>query len=138
MEVSALPVRIAESGAPLDLGAVYLAPDGCDLEISVDLRLRVTRSTSQHTPSGDLLLESLARALQSRVAGVVLTGMGDDGARGLSAIRRVGGRTLAQDEATSVVYGMPKAAVDAGVVDYVASLATIPALIIDLVGKEKT
>lgn len=136
LDVSALPVHIAAEGIVPERGAVYLAPDGCDLELTSDLKMRVRIAASHHTPSGDRLLESLARALRSRAVGVVLTGMGDDGARGLASIRAAGGRTLAQDQASSVVYGMPKAAVELNAVDYVASLDTIPAMILELVGKE--
>jgi two-component system chemotaxis response regulator CheB len=138
LEVSGLPVRVATEGALLERGLVYLAPDGCDLEVTPELKLKVESSTSHHTPSGDRLLKSLARTMRSRAVGIVLTGMGDDGARGLAAIRAAGGRTLAQDQATSVVYGMPKAAVEAGVVDQIVALDAIPALILDLVGKESS
>ncbi len=135
-EVSAIPVHIAEDGMTMGRGTVILAPDGSDLELSVGGTLRVLPSNSPHTPSGDRLLESLARAYRMRALGVVLTGMGDDGTRGLAAIRSQGGRTIAQDEATSVVFGMPKAAAAAGVVDQIVPLSAIPALILDLVGKE--
>lgn len=136
VEVSALPVFIGRDGMPVGRGSVFLAPDGCDLEVTALGTLRVSPSTSQHTPSGDLLLESLARVYRTRALGVVLTGMGDDGTRGLRAIRAAGGMTVAQDEASSVVYGMPKAATLAGVVRHVASLDAIAPLILDLVGKE--
>ncbi len=138
LEVSALPVYIATDGGPMARSAVYLAPDGCDLEVSSEHSLRVVQSTSHHTPSGDRLLQSIGRTLRSRAVGIVLTGMGDDGARGLATIRAGGGRTLAQDQSSSVVYGMPKAAIEAGAVDHIVSLEAIPALIIDMVGKEGT
>jgi len=67
-----------------------------------------------HRPSADELFASMARALGPAAVGVVLTGMGDDGASGLLELRRAGGRTIVQDEATSAVYGMPKAAAAAG------------------------
>ncbi|MFO0669317.1 MAG: chemotaxis-specific protein-glutamate methyltransferase CheB [Polyangiaceae bacterium] len=136
-EVSALPVQIARDGMMLARGAVYLAPDGSDLELQLGGALRVLPSASHHTPSGDRLLESLARVYRTRALGVVLTGMGDDGTRGLAAIRAAGGHTIAQDEASSVVFGMPKAAATAGVVDQMVSLSAMPALILDLVGKER-
>ena len=75
---------------------------------------RLSRTRGGPCPSGDLLLCSLARVYGARAGGAVLTGMGDDGARGLLEIRRVGGITCAQDEPSSVVFGMPKAALDIG------------------------
>jgi two-component system chemotaxis response regulator CheB len=106
--VSRLPVALAETGMVPRPGRVYLPPDGHDLAIGGGT-LHVTRSAGVHSPSGDLLLSSLAAAYGSRAGGVVLTGMGDDGARGLSAIHAAGGVTLAQDEQSSVVFGMPQA-----------------------------
>ncbi|MDA0256022.1 MAG: chemotaxis response regulator protein-glutamate methylesterase, partial [Planctomycetota bacterium] len=78
-----------------------------------------------------VLFRSAAEAAGRHAVGVLLTGMGSDGAIGLQAIRAVGGTTIAQDEATSVVYGMPRAAVELGVVDRIAALETIPAAVID-------
>jgi two-component system chemotaxis response regulator CheB len=72
---------------------------------------------SLHRPSIDILMASAARAWGSKVLGVLLTGMGADGVEGLRAIREAGGRTLAESEETCAIYGMPKAAVEAGVVD---------------------
>jgi two-component system, chemotaxis family, protein-glutamate methylesterase/glutaminase len=70
-------------------------------------------------------MRAAARAWGRRTVGLVMTGMGRDGADGLATIKRAGGLTLAQDQATSVVWGMPKAAIDLGVVDYVVSLDTL-------------
>jgi two-component system chemotaxis response regulator CheB len=121
-QTSALPVLIAEEGAPCRAGHVYLPPDGHDLELDAEGRLRVSPATSVHRPSGNKLLQSLARSCGARAGGVVLTGMGDDGAQGLLAIRSAGGPTIAQDEATSVVFGMPAAAAALGAVKQVVPL----------------
>jgi len=86
-------------------------------------------------PAADLLMESAAAAFRSACVGVVLTGMGQDGARGLAAIRRAGGRTIAQDEATCVVYGMPKAALDLGGVEVTLPLPDIPSAISRALGR---
>lgn len=111
----ALPVALAQDGASLTPG-VLVAPDGAHLTVTRHLRIALDRETvdGRHRPSADLLLESLAAALGERAVGVVLTGMGRDGARGAAAIKQRGGLVLAQDEASAALYGMPGAAVAAG------------------------
>lgn len=112
-QVSSLPVDIAQEGQRLLPGRVYLAPDGCHLEVEKGL-LHLPRSTGGFCPSGDRLFQSLARTYGRKAGGAVLTGMGEDGGRGLLEIRKAGGVTLAQDEASCAVYGMPKFARDLG------------------------
>ena len=109
--VSALPVVVAEHGQPASGGSVYVAPGGTHLRLDADFRLELgTAPDSIHRPSADELFWSVAKHAGSDAIGVLLTGMGDDGARGLLAIQQAGGRTVAQDEATCAVYGMPAAA----------------------------
>lgn len=110
-----LPVHLAVDGQRLGPG-VWVAPEGAHLTVAPGGRLALDRRTlaGPHRPSGDMLLTSMAEALGRTAAGVVLTGMGRDGALGLGRIARAGGFTLAQDEATSAVYGMPRAAAEAG------------------------
>jgi len=84
-------------------------------------------------PSVNVLFESVAARARARAIGVLLTGMGDDGASGLLAMRRAGARTIAQDEETSVVYGMPRAAVSLGAAEFVVPLQRIPLLLRKLV-----
>lgn len=110
----ALVVETARAGMVAAPGHVYLPPDDHDLAVDAEGLLMVSPARDLHRPSGDRLLASLAAAWRSRAAGLVLTGMGQDGARGLLAIRRAGGLALAQDEASSVVFGMPRAARDLG------------------------
>jgi two-component system, chemotaxis family, protein-glutamate methylesterase/glutaminase len=111
----ALPVRLAVDGDPLAPG-VWLAPDGAHLTLDRTRRLALDRETQagSHRPSGDLLLLSLARVLGPRAVAVVLTGMGRDGADGLAAVGAAGGLTIAQDEQSSVVFGMPRVAAQRG------------------------
>ncbi|MGE3548043.1 MAG: chemotaxis protein CheB, partial [Kofleriaceae bacterium] len=111
---SQLPVQIADHGAIARPGRVYLPPDDHHLEISREGELVVRIGTEGIVPSGDLMLTSLATAYRGRACGIVLTGMGADGAEGLAQIRRSGGITLAQDEKSSTVFGMPRAARDLG------------------------
>jgi len=85
---------------------------------------------SRHRPSVDVLFRSVAQAAGSNAVGVLMTGMGVDGAEGLLEMKRAGAATIAQDEATSVVWGMPKAAIDRGAVDDVLPLSRIAAAIL--------
>ena len=100
-----------------------------------DWRVRLDAGPQVHyqRPSVDVLFQSVARCAGPWAVGVLLTGMGRDGAAGLLAIRRAGGRTIAQDEETSVVYGMPQAAVTLGAAEFVVGLDKIPALLRTLV-----
>jgi two-component system chemotaxis response regulator CheB len=137
----AAEVREARDGDPLTVGKVYLAPGG-DRHLEVDgvnhLRCRVTPGppVSGHCPSVDRLFESVARSAKVRAVGVILTGMGRDGARGLLSIREAGGRTLGQNEATCVVYGMPKAAFEIGAVERQLPLEKIGPAIRQLINRE--
>jgi len=137
----AAEVREAKDGDPLAPGKVFLAPGG-DFHLEIDglthLRCRVGRggAVSGHCPSVDVLFESVARIAKGRGVGVILTGMGRDGARGLLAIRDAGGRTLGQNEATSVVYGMPKAAFEIGAVERQLPLEKIGPAIRQLTNRE--
>jgi two-component system chemotaxis response regulator CheB len=123
-------VIVALHGAPVLPAAVYLPPDGMDLEVGPQQELRVVPAAGRHVPSGDRLLASLARVYGSRAGGAVLTGMGEDGALGLRDIRQQGGLTLAQEEAECVVFGMPRAAVAAGATDRLLSISAIARAIV--------
>ena len=118
-----LPARIAQHAEPLLPGHVYLAPDGQHLLAGPgQALLQPAADGDRFCPSADRLFEAVAAAYRDRAIGVILTGMGSDGARGLGLLRAAGGITLAQDEASCVVYGMPQAAVAAGAVGQVAPL----------------
>jgi two-component system, chemotaxis family, protein-glutamate methylesterase/glutaminase len=110
-----LPVRLAEHGLPA-LPGVTVAPEGAHLVFRSDgtLALDHRSPAGLHRPSADMLLTSVASAARSDGIGVVLTGMGRDGAVGLQAIGEAGGLTIAQDEASSSVYGMPREAAKLG------------------------
>ena len=128
-------VSEAEDGAPLKPGHVYIAPGGeAHLEVSgTTPRCRLVRNdpVSGHRPSVDVLFESVARARRP-MTGVILTGMGRDGARGLLAMRQAGARTLGQDEASCIVYGMPRAAFELGAVERQLPLHRLRPAILDL------
>ena len=123
------PVEVARHGTPLERGRVHVAPDDRHLGITADHRIELSTDApiGLQRPAGDYLFQSLARLAGPRSLGVVLTGMADDGANGAVALRRAGGIIAAQDEATSVIYGMPKAAMERGGVDNVLPLGEIAA-----------
>ncbi|WP_279483726.1 chemotaxis response regulator protein-glutamate methylesterase [Aureimonas sp. SK2] len=109
----------ARSGEPIQAGHVYLAPGGRHMTLRRAGSKLVTHLSDEdtvqgHRPSVDVLFHSIARVCEGRVTGTILTGMGRDGAEGLLAMRQRGFRTLAQDEATSLVYGMPRVAWEIG------------------------
>jgi two-component system chemotaxis response regulator CheB len=110
-----VPVRLAEHGASLRPG-VWIAPENQHLALTADYSLALAdlSTPTLYCPSGDVLLHSLAEHAGPRAAGIVLSGMGSDGADGLAALRLSGGLTIAQDEATSGVFGMPKVAAQRG------------------------
>jgi two-component system, chemotaxis family, protein-glutamate methylesterase/glutaminase len=116
--VSALPVELAEHGQVPRAGRVYVAPGGVHLRLGQGPRLELDPDpVTLHRPSADQLFFSVAERAAGSAIGVVLTGMGSDGAKGLLAIRQRGGRTLAQDEASSAVFGMAAAAQRLGAVN---------------------
>lgn len=134
---SAAEVREAWEGAPLAPGKVYVAPGGgAHLEIAGGANPRCTLREGEpvngHRPSVDMLFHAVARVAGSKAVGVILTGMGRDGAQGLKSIRDEGGRTFGQDEHSCVVYGMPKAAMDIGAVERQCSLDRIADQVLDI------
>lgn len=125
------PVIVGEHGAPLHSGTVTIGPGGHHLELGPRRRLVVSNQPrSLHMPSADRMLRSLAVHAGKSAVGAVLTGMGNDGAEGLLALKEAGGRTFAQDEASSAVFGMAKAALQGGAVTHVTPLASIPMALI--------
>jgi two-component system chemotaxis response regulator CheB len=129
--VSAVPVRLASHGAALQGGVVYIGPGQTHLKIDGNLRIVLDpEPASTHRPSADELFKSVAAHAGSGGIGVVLTGMGDDGTAGLLALRTRGGLTIGQDEATCAVFGMPRAAQQAGAVTTVLPVDGIAAAIL--------
>lgn len=124
---SAIEVSLAGNGQAYPAGQVLLAPDDCHMIVEKgQVRLVDTPPVNCCRPSIDMLFNSLAVEEGARVVGVLLTGMGRDGAVGMSRIRERGGLTLAQDEASCAVFGMPKAAIALNAVDEVLSLQSMP------------
>lgn len=130
-----LAVKLAELGEPVQPGTVYLAPDSTQMGITKEGRIRLTKEPAEDNfcPSASYLFQSVAEAYGRSAVGVLLTGMGRDGAAGLRKLREAGGVTIAQDEETSVVFGMPGEAIRLGAAEYVLSPEQIVGLVRSLV-----
>ncbi len=127
----AITVKEAEDSEPIEPGRAYIAPGGYHMRVAQALghRIKVRLDRSPPVvglrPSVNVMMQTVAEVYGSRAVGVLLTGMGSDGAEGLKRIKEHGGATVAQDQATSVIYGMPKAAIESGCVDKVLPLSQI-------------
>jgi two-component system chemotaxis response regulator CheB len=137
MTHSRVEVVAAEAGDEPKPGRFYVAP--CDRHMIVDTSGRIQLMSEDiprhyHKPSADIMLESVANCYGSKSIGVILTGMGKDGALGMRSIHRAGGYTVAQNEASSVIYGMNKVAVEAGAIEEVVPLDRIADRLVELVG----
>lgn len=137
--LSELSVSEAEDGESIEEGHVLVSPGGWQTRVK---RRGVTHfyievngepSSSIYKPSVDISMTSVAEAYPGRSMGVILTGMGHDGAEGMKAIKDRGGKTIAQDEGSCTVYGMPKAVVDAGIADKIAPIDMIAAEIVNMI-----
>lgn len=130
-----LQVTVATAGETPQPGTVYFAPDHLSLEIDCRGKfcLIPASANERYCPSVNVMFRSLAAYYGDAVIGVLLTGMGDDGAAGMQAIAKVGGITIAQDEATSVIFGMPKEAIALGSVQHVLPIDRIGAFLQALV-----
>jgi two-component system chemotaxis response regulator CheB len=130
-----LAVKLAGPGEQVRPGTVYLAPEGLHLGITRDGRIRLTQEAPEDgfCPSASHLFQSVAEAYGRSAVGILLTGMGRDGANGLLTLRQAGGVTVAQDEESSVIFGMPGEAVRVGAAEYVLSPEQISGMIRSLV-----
>lgn len=130
-------VALATDGTVIEPGTAYLAPGGYHLKLQRKDRGRVVARLDDSSPvqfvkpSANVLFESAAECYGDRLLGVVLTGMGSDGAQGARAIKKSGGRVIAQDEASSVIFGMAKAVIEAKAADEVVPLERIPQSIME-------
>jgi two-component system chemotaxis response regulator CheB len=131
----ALPIRLVTEGLALDRPGIYFAPHDRHLSVRGSaLALTDDPAIRGHRPSATILFKAVAAHYSSRAIGVLLTGMGDDGATGLRDLKNAGGVTIAQDEASSVVFGMPAVAIALGIVDYMLPPSQIGPLLNKLAG----
>jgi two-component system, chemotaxis family, protein-glutamate methylesterase/glutaminase len=126
-----IKVKEARDNDPVLPGCALIAPGGKQMTLRragalYHVEVRNGPPVNRHCPSVDVLFRSVARCAGSNALGIIMTGMGNDGARGLLKMRQAGARTVAQDEATCVVFGMPKEAIKLGAVDRVRPLQSIP------------
>ncbi len=132
-------VKEAQNGDFIENGCVYIAPGQQNIKVKkLGGKYTITYysgpSKSRHVPSVDVLFESVAQAAGNKAIGVILTGMGSDGSRGLLMMKSKGSKTIGQDEESSVVYGMPKVAYEIGAVEKRTSLQNIPNTILKMLG----
>jgi two-component system chemotaxis response regulator CheB len=133
---SPLNIRVAKAGDSLGAGEVLLAPDDYHIKIDAERRIILTEDTSKsslHVPSINVMMDSVAKAFGKEGAGVIMTGMGHDGVEGIKAIRKAGGKTIAQDEKTSAVFGMNREAIETGCVDRIVPIENIADEIVSIV-----
>lgn len=135
-KLCAVSVCQASAEQALRPGVVYLAPAGFHMKVerltdsTVVIRLSEKPENQLHTPSIDVMMQSAAATFQAKTMGIILTGMGSDGAQGMAAIHREGGFTVGQDAATSAVYSMPRACAEEGILDKIVPLGRISAEIL--------
>lgn len=130
----AIEVREAKNGDRVLQGCALIAPGGYHTQVVRNGAFYCTEvfdapPVNRHKPSVDVLFRSVAKSVGRNALGMILTGMGDDGARGLLSMRQAGANTIAQDEASSVVFGMPKEAIKLGAAEQIFSLNQMPAMI---------
>lgn len=136
-ESSRLNVQLVTDGMLLKAGHIYIAQGAAHLCIkqqddTLIAKIVPDEAQSRYVPSADLLFQSIAKSCDANAIGIILTGMGDDGAVGLKAMREAGAHTIVQDEASCTVYGMPRAAIEADAALYIESLTTIAATVQNL------
>jgi two-component system chemotaxis response regulator CheB len=139
-EIAAPEVKEAESGDTVVRGRVLIAPGEAHLEVLRSggryvVHCRDGEKVNGHRPSVEVLFNSVAKHVGANAVGIMLTGMGDDGATAMVSLRRSGARTIAQDRETSVVYGMPKAAYEKGGAERLVPLSEIPSAMVALLEK---
>jgi two-component system chemotaxis response regulator CheB len=126
-EIASLPVKEAEANETVQPGVIYLCPGSHHLQLSAAGKIILDPGPriEGYRPSADVAFESIAAYARALTIGVVLTGMGSDAAKGVRAVKAAGGSVLAQDEATSMIFGMPAEAIKTGVVDEILPLDEI-------------
>ncbi len=133
-EKSRISIKEAEDGDKIKPGNALIAPGGWHLAVTKNGSVTLNREHKElvNIPSADVMLESVAGVYGNKALGIIMTGMGSDGARGMAAIKASGGRTIAQDEKSSIVFGMNRVAIENRSIDKVVSLENIADTIMDM------
>lgn len=138
--MSALNVKEAEDGEPVLTGTVYIAPGDYHLKVKqlgeglnrrLVIKLTQEPLVSGHRPSVDAMIESVVQEYWSDILAVIMTGMGQDGTRGTASVKNRGGKVIAEDSSTCIVYGMPKSVIDSGYADLIVPLPQIARRIVE-------
>jgi len=135
-QVSSIRVKEAEHGDQLRNGSAFVAPGGNHMTVTSERTLRISKEPHDtlHTPSVDVMMQSVIQVFGPRAVGVLLTGMGKDGAESMAALRRRGAHTIAESEKTAVVYGMPREAAARGGAEFVVPADHVAEKLVELVG----
>lgn len=131
-----MTLKIAEDGDSIEAGNVYIAPSEIHLQLDRNRIIKLCEGEKVNSvrPSIDVAMKSITKMSRKNFIGVILTGMGRDGAEGISHIKNVGGTTIAEDEDSCVIYSMPKAAITTGDVDFIMTPDEIRDKLVELVG----
>ena len=134
---SKMDVKIAQNGEQIKSRTIYIAPSEMHLELIDNAQIRLYRGQKVHfvCPSIDVALKSLKWEFGIRHIGIILSGLGPDGAEGISYLKKIGGVTIAQSEETCAIYGMPKEAIDTGNVDLILTPDEIREWLTELIGQ---
>ena len=134
-DLSELTVKEAENNEVIKNNTVYIAPGGFHMKLNQKYSKEVSISISEepsntlHRPSVDVMIDSVVKVYGKYTLGIIMTGMGKDGLEGIKSLKSLNGYAMAQDENSCIVYGMPRAIVEAGFADVVAPLEDIPEII---------
>lgn len=132
-------IKVAAEGDQIKSSTIYIAPDDYHMEAGEDGKIRLTQNTDKtitHIPSIDVMMRSVARVYDKDAIGLIMTGMGKDGVLGMKAIKDAGGHTIAQDEKTSIIFGMNKVAIESQCIDHIVSLEHIIDEIFEIMARD--
>ncbi len=135
-QISSISVKEAEDGDRLRNGCAFLAPGGSHMTVTKGQSMRIGKEPydTLHKPSVDVMMESVITAFGSNAVGVLLTGMGKDGAASMAKLRQMGAHTIAESEETAIVYGMPREAAERGGAEFVLPADRVAEKVIELIG----